>query len=325
MIPSEWLQAAQKRVQAFIRSTPLTYDPSQELYLKWENRQVTGSFKARGALNKVLTLEKWEQEKGLVAASAGNHGQGVALAGKFVAAPVIIFVPENAPPTKIEAIRALGAEVRLVAGGYGDTETAGLAYASQAQATWVSPYNDGQVIAGQGTLGLETLEQLKQLQLQQPLYPTPSTWIVPTSGGGLLAGVGTAIKAKNTQHEQASRHLVGVQSEASPFMHDLFYSGTQDQAVELPSLADGLAGRVEENSVTIPLVKKLADEIVLVNEDEIAEAVAYSWNKYGEVIEGSAATALAAALSGKISIRPALVVLSGGNIQPEIHADIISR
>jgi threonine dehydratase len=318
MIPYEWLQAAEKRIRPHIRTTPLQYDPANDLYLKWENHQVTGSFKVRGALNKVLTLVEWEREPGLVAASAGNHGQGVALAGKMVAAPVKIFVPEAAVPAKVEAIRALGAEVRQVPGTYAEAERAGLAYAADNQAAWISPYNDGQVIAGQGTLGLEILEQLPSLDR--------STWIVPTSGGGLISGIGAAIKLDPalSQSSRGARKLVGVQSEASAFMHAIYHRGSQQGVEELPSIADGLAGAVEPGSVTISLVKKLLDDLILVHENEIRTAIRHAWRVYGERIEGSAAVALAAILSGKITTRPAVLVLSGGNIQPELHAEIVA-
>ncbi len=319
MIPYEWLGAAEKRIRPHIRATPLQYDQANDLYLKWENHQVTGSFKVRGAVNKVLTLLEWEREHGLVAASAGNHGQGVALAGKMTIAPVKIFAPEAAVPAKVEAMRALGAEVDLVPGGYAEAERAGLAYANATQATWISPYNDGQVIAGQGTLGLETLEQLPNLD--------HSTWIVPTGGGGLIAGIGAALKLEPalSQSSRRARKLVGVQSEASAFMHAIYHRGSQQGVEELPSIADGLAGPVEPGSVTIPLVKELLDDLILVRESEIRTAIRHAWLVYGERLEGSAAVALAAILSGKISTRPAVLILSGGNIQPELHAEIVSQ
>jgi threonine dehydratase len=160
MIPYEWLEQADSRIAPYIQRTPLTHDAARGLYIKWENRQVTGSFKARGAFNKVLLLEDWEREVGLVAASAGNHGQGLALAGKKVRAAVEVFVSEGAVPAKLEAMRALGALIHTVPGGYGEAEAAGKAYAAEQQKTWVSPYNDGQVIAGQGTVGLEILRAL---------------------------------------------------------------------------------------------------------------------------------------------------------------------
>jgi len=160
MIPYEWLEQADSRITPFIQRTPLTHDAARNLYIKWENRQVTGSFKARGAFNKVLLLEDWEREVGLVAASAGNHGQGLALAGQKVGAAVEIFVSENAVAAKVEAMRALGAVIHTIPGGYGEAEAVGKAHAEEQQKTWVSPYNDGQVIAGQGTLGLEILRAL---------------------------------------------------------------------------------------------------------------------------------------------------------------------
>jgi threonine dehydratase len=311
MIPFEWISQADERIAPHIIRTPLMYDAARNLYIKWENRQVTGSFKARGALNKVLLLENWEREVGLVAASAGNHGLGMALAGQQVGAAVEIFVSEHAVPAKVEAMRALGAVIHIVPGGYGEAEAAGKVYAEEQQKTWVSPYNDGQVIAGQGTVGLELMRELSS---------DATAWLVPVGGGGLLSGIGASI------WEQAHRpRLIGVQAEASAFMHSLFYKNTQEGTPDLPSLADGLAGAVEPGSVTIPMVKQLADEIVLVSEDEIAYAMAFAWNVYGEKLEGAGAAGLAAVLSDKVKARPAVLVVSGGNAQPEIHAEIVSH
>jgi threonine dehydratase len=326
MIPYEWLEQAAARIAPHIHKTPLSYDTERGLYLKWENRQVTGSFKIRGALNKILSLQGWERERGLVAASAGNHGQGVALAGRLVGAKVIVFASDHAVPAKVEAMRSLGAEVRLARGGYGEAEQAGLEYARSHGATWVSPYNDGQVIAGQGTLGLEILEELPA--------GIRATWLVPAGGGGLISGVGAALfAARSATHPgplpEGERvgpnihRLLGVQSEASPFLDAIFHTGTQEGVVELPSLADGLAGPVEAGSLTIPLARRYADDFVLVSEAEIAEAIAFAWKHYGERIEGSAATALAAALTGKVPARPAVVIISGGNIQKEVHEGIV--
>ncbi len=308
MIPAEWLDQAALRIAPHIRRTLLTNDAELNLYLKWENQQVTGSFKARGALNKVLSLQPWERQAGLVTASAGNHGQGVALAGRLTGAPVIVFASAHAAPVKLEAMRALGAEVRLVEGGYDEAERTALRFAAESGRTWVSAYNDGQVIAGQGTIGLEMIADL-------PPDAAP-TWLVPVSGGGLIAGIGAAL-----QRLSPRPRLVGVQAEASAFMHALFYRGTQEGVPDLPTLADGLSGAVEPGSVTIPLVKELVDEIILVNEAEIERAVAFAWRRYQQRIEGSAAVVLAAVLSGKVK-GPAALVISGGNIQPEIHAAI---
>ena len=316
MVPYSWLEDAAQRLESHIRQTPLTYDPHNDLYLKWENHQLTGSFKARGALNKVLSLQPWEQEQGLVTASAGNHGQGVALAGNLVGCPVKVFASDHAVPAKIQAMRDLGAELILVPGGYGEAEAAGLAYVAANGGTWISPYNDGQVIAGQGTLGIETWQQLPPLP--------QSCWIVPVGGGGLISGIGAALKSEEGPARTDEIHLIGVQSEASAFAYHLFHDGTQENVVELDSLADGLAGPVEQDSLTIPLMRRYLDDLRLVSEQEIARAITYAWEKYQERLEGSAAVALAAALTGVVEFRPAVIILSGGNIQPEMHQQILA-
>ena len=316
MIPSEWIAQADERIAPHIVRTPLTHDAARNLYVKWENRQKTGSFKARGALNKILALENWEREAGIVTASAGNHGQGVALAGQLTGARVTCFVSEHTVPVKVDAIRALGAEIVAIPGGYPEAEAAGRKFAAENQKTWVSPYNDGQIIAGQGTIGLELINS--------PLFSGEGpgvrlTILVPVSGGGLIAGIGAALMRLSPRPR-----LVGVQPETAPFMHGLFYRGSQAGIPDLPSLADGLTGAVEADSVTIPMVKQLVDEIVLVSEEEIARAVAFAFIEYGETIEPSGAVTIAAALRGLAGSGPQVAIVSGGNIQPEVHARIVA-
>jgi threonine dehydratase len=289
----------------------LSRDVQLDAWIKWDNRQVTGSFKARGALNKVLLLEDWERRVGLVAASAGNHGQGLALAGKISGAQVVVFASEHAAPVKLDAIRALGAEVRLVPGGYPEAEVAGFKYAEENHITWISPYNDGQVVAGQGTIALEILEQLPEAGAM--------TWLVPVSGGGLISGIGVGLKERFPR-----ARLVGVQAEASPFTHSLIYRGTQENVQDLPSLADGLTGAIESTSVTIPMMRRYVDEIILVSEEEIARAIAYAWRSHKEMVEGSGAVVLAALMKGHVR-GPSIAVISGGNIQPGLHREICGR
>lgn len=301
MIPDEWLDQAVERVRGRVLRTPLTYDPDLDVYFKWENHQTTGSFKLRGAMNKILALTSYELERGLAAASAGNHGQGVALAAQAVGAHVTVFASEHAVPNKLAAMRALGAEVRLVPGGYSEAEAAGLRFSQESGATWVSPYNDGLVIAGQATLGVELLDDRIGREV--------NAWVVPVGGGGLIAGLGAALRRTSPRPR-----LIGVQSEASAYFHSLFHNGSQAGVVEVDSLADGLSGAVEEGSITIPLVRRSVDDIRLVSEDEISRAIACAWTRYGERIEGSAAVALAGVLFGHVAERPALVVVSGGNI-----------
>jgi threonine dehydratase len=311
VFPIEWILQAEERIAPQVLLTPLTHDKARGIFLKWENHQVTGSFKARGAFNKILSLESWEQKQGIVAASAGNHGQGVALAGRHVGAPVIVFASKQASSFKIEKMRSLGADVRLVEGGYDQAEVDGLLYAKVNNKTWVSPYNDPQVIAGQGTIGMEISRQVE-------LSPS-MTVLVPVSGGGLLAGAAAAL-ASLKNHPR----IIGVQASASAFMHALFKNGSQENVPDLPTSADGLAGPVENGSITIPLINALVDDILLVSEDEIARAVSFAYHVYGEIIEASAAVGLAAILSGAIQ-PPAVIIISGGNILPELHAQLCNR
>lgn len=317
MIPREWFDHAQDRIAAHIVRTPLTHDDARDVFLKWENRQVTGSFKARGALNKVLGLEAWERETGLVAASAGNHGQGVALAAGLAGAKAAIFVPAHAVAAKVDAIRTLGAEVHLVEGGYGETEDLAKVHAQTKGKTFISPYNDGQVIAGQGTVALEVASQL--IEQHGTSTREVATWIVPASGGGLICGCAAALASDGTRPR-----MIGVQPSASPFTYNLFHHGTQEGVRDDPTLADGLSGGIDPNSITIPLMRELVDDIVLVSEESIERAIAFAWWTYGEKLEGSGAAALAAFLDGAVTGR-CVIVLTGGNIQREVFDNILSR
>jgi threonine dehydratase len=315
MIPQEWFRDAELRIQPQIATTPLIHDSNHDIYIKWENHQLTKSFKVRGALNKVFTLIDWEKSAGLVTASAGNHGQGVALAGKIVKSPVSVFVPQDTPQTKLQAMTDLGAQIYQIDGGYGQSEKAGMEFAQEHGATWISAYNDLQVIAGQGTVALETI---KQLSMEESFSANKSVWVVPVGGGGLVAGIGSVLKSNFPRSK-----LLGVQSEASPFMHQIFYGGAQDGIKELTSIADGLSGPVEEGSITIPITKQYVDDIILVSEEEIKHSIAYAYHHYQEIIEGSAAAGIAAILSGNIKERPIVLIITGGNIDHDLHMTIL--
>jgi len=311
MIPAEWLIHAQSVLAEWTLRTPVTFDRDLQAYFKWENQQLTGSFKLRGAMNKIATLLPWERELGLVTASAGNHGQGVAYAAREMGARAVIFASDHAAPLKLEAMRNLGAEVRLVPGGYTEAEAEGIKFAQDSGRTWVSPYNDGRVIAGQSTIGLELAEQIQPFDVQ--------TVVVPVGGGGLISGVALALRACNIK-----TRILGVQSEATAVMHAIFNQRSQESVTEWESLADGLSGKIETGSMTIPLVQQVVDDIILVSETDIAAAIVFAWQKYHQVIEGSAAVTLAALLTNKIPNLPAALVVSGGNIQPEVHQTLIT-
>jgi threonine dehydratase len=320
VIPYEWIEQAEKRIAGHIRETPLTLDSKRGLYLKWENQQVTGSFKPRGAFNKVLSLEEWERKQGLVAASAGNHGQGVALAGQLSGTPVEVFVSRQAVPAKVDAMRALGAQVHFVDGGYAEAESAGRQYAVEARKVFISPYNDAQVIAGQGTVGLEILREIGHAGGDGDIRSEIANWIVPTGGGGLISAFGALFTKM-----KARPKLIGVQAAASPFTHAIFHTHSQQGIQDLPTLADGLSGAVEAGSVTIPMIEQYVDDFFVVSEEAIATAMAFAWYVYHERIEGSAAVGLAAILEEKVKEHPSVVIISGGNVQSQVHEKIVAQ
>lgn len=313
MIRAEWVREAYQRISAFIEKTPITYDENIGLYFKWENQQKTGSFKIRGALNKVLSLEKNNLRNGLITCSAGNHGQGVAVAAKMVGADCVVYASDYATPVKLEAMKLLGAEVRLVSGGYVEAERTAIEASKNEGAIFISPYNDSRVIAGQGTIGLEIVQEMGELDQVACL-------LVPVGGGGLLSGIGAYL-----QEFPVRPKLIGVQSEASPFAYSLFKTGTQSGVIESDSIAEGLAGEIDHESITIPLLLQFMDDVILVSEDEIRDAIRYAWEHQHQIVEGSAAVGLAAKLTGKIRLSPALTVITGGNIQPETFNAITRR
>lgn len=312
MIDSTFIQAATTRIQGKIDKTPLTYDSGLNIYIKWENQQKTGAFKVRGALNKILALAPWEQERGLVAVSAGNHGLGVAYAARLVGAKATVFIPEKTARNKEEAILHYGASVHKIAGDFSQAEMEAQNYAVKRGATWVSPSNDAQVIAGQATLGIELVDQIKPYDSEACL--------VPVSGGALASGIGLAFKFNHIKTK-----IIGVQSKNSAYFYSLYHFGTMKNVVETKSIADGLTGGVEKNSLTIPLVRSMLDDFVLVDEQEIEQAIAYVWYHYQVVVEGSAAVPFAAILSKKISVTKPVLILTGCNIQADFHKQICER
>jgi threonine dehydratase len=302
------LAEARERLEGRVVQTPLV-TWGEGLWLKCENAQVTGSFKLRGALNKVLGLGMAERASGIIAASAGNHGQGVAFAARLVQASATIVVPDEAVRRKVEAIRRLGAEVVEVPGGYGAAEVHGRELAVARGATWVSPYNDMAVIAGQATIGMEIREQFPAGHGVVEVY-------VPVSGGGLISGIGLALLPTAGRYR-----VIGVQPENAAYMHASFNGRDPRTVVELPTVADALSGPYEDAAVTEEIVRRVVDDIVLVSEDEIRAALSKAWRGHGLMIEPSSAVALAAALR-----RPAgtdrLVVVSGGNVDRSLLATL---
>ena len=308
-IDLERIREARRRIEGLVTSTPLA--KAGRLRLKCENHQPTGSFQVRGALNKILGASPRELAPGVVAASAGNHGLGVAFACKLRGTRATIVVPRHAVGAKVAGIIALGAEIVRADGGYAEAELEGQNLAHSRGAFWVSPYNDPDVIAGQGTIGLEIVSQL-----ELPLAGRRITIYVPVSGGGLISGIGLAVKGL-----AAGGRIVGGQTEGAPYIHTFLTGGDIDKVVETPTIADGLAGPVEHGSITLELIKTVVDDTQLVDEASIREALRWVRRETGEWVEPSAAVGVAAALRQDPG-QEAVVILSGGNIDQALKDEL---
>ena len=282
-----------------------------ELYLKTENLQITGSFKLRGAYYKISQLTEEEKSKGIVACSAGNHAQGVALAATENGIRSVICMPDGAPISKVEATKRLGAEVCLVKGAYDDAYEHACRLQAETGATFIHPFDDEQVIAGQGTIGLEILDQLEDVDAV----------LVPIGGGGLISGVAFAIKSLRPEVK-----VYGVQAAGAPSM---FNSVQAHQRTALPSVstfADGIAVK-HPGSITFSMVEKYVDAVVTVSEDEIAAAILALIEKQKLIAEGAGAVAVAAAMFDKVDLKgkKAVCLVSGGNIDVNILSRVITR
>lgn len=287
------------------RSVALAARSGADVWLKCECFQATGSFKLRGALNRLLTLEPPDLARGVVTASAGNHGLGVAEAAARLGARATVVVPETAAPTKIHALRqyeARGVALVLAGADYDAAEAHALELARSTGHTYVSAYNDSAVIAGAGVAALEALEDV----------PGADAIVVPVGGGGLISGVGVWAK-----HVRPDIRVLGVQSEASPALHAALAAG---RLVTIPigeSLADGLSGNIEAGSITFPLAQAVVDDIALVSEAAIAEAMRWLAAEHHILVEGSAATTVAALLSGRVPAiagQRVVLLLTGRNV-----------
>lgn len=282
-----------------------------ELYLKTENLQETGSFKLRGAYYKISQLTDEEKSRGILACSAGNHAQGVAMAATQNGIRSLIYMPDGAPISKVEATKQLGAEVRLVKGAYDDAYTAAMKHQAETGATFIHPFDDDQVIAGQGTIGLEILDELEN----------PDAVVVPIGGGGLISGVAYAIKHLNPKVK-----IYGVQAARSASMVESQRAGAPVTLDRADTFADGIAVK-HPGDLTYQLVQDYVDQIVTVTEDEIATAILSLLEKQKVIAEGAGAVSVAAVLFGKIPVQGKKVVciVSGGNIDVNILSRVITR
>lgn len=312
MLTLEMIKEAQAALKGVARVTPLNpaANIGENIYIKCENLQLTGAFKLRGAYNKIRSLSPEESAKGVIACSAGNHAQGIAYSATKLGIRSIICMPAGAPISKIEATKNYGAEVILVPGVYDDAAAKASQLCEQEGYTFAHPFNDEYVIAGQGTIGLEILEQL----------PDVEQVVVPIGGGGLIGGIAFVIK-----HLKPSCKVIGVQAAGAPSMYD---SVNENRIVELPAvstIADGIAVK-KPGDLTFDLCRRYVDEIVTVKEDEIACAILALMEGQKNVAEGAGATPIAAAMFGRINTRKKTVcVVSGGNIDVNMLSRIITK
>lgn len=314
-IKTEVLQAEEK-IRSYIRETPLDYSlalsqsTNSQVFFKLENLQLTSSFKVRGAMNKLLSLTPQQREKGVVTASSGNHGAAIAYGLGKLKIPGIIFVPEDASKTKIEAIARFGSEVCLYGKDSVITENHARTYAEQNNKVYISPYNDLQVVGGQGTIAIELIRQLAQIDAV----------FVPVGGGGLISGIAGYLKSVFPNVK-----VIGCSPENSPIMAESIKANRIIERESLPTLSDGTAGGVESEAITFDFCRSLVDEFVLVSEKEIVEAMQLFIKTHHQLLEGAAGVSIAAFLKTQENFRERniVIVICGANISLETLKTIL--
>jgi threonine dehydratase len=319
MVTLQNIQSAQKTIAPYAKSTPLIRSKflselcSADVYLKLENLQVTHSFKIRGVINKLLNLTSEEKARGVVTASAGNHGQAVAFGARELGFKAKIVVPTNTPKVKVDGIKQYGAELVLYGATLPEAERKAKELAQIEGRLYISPYNDELIVAGHGTIGLEVLKEL----------PNVEVVVVPVGGGGLISGVSIALKCLKPNVQ-----VLGVQSAAVPIMFESLKSGEIVKAHrhEAKTIAEGLSGGVERGSITFPMVQQYVDDMFLVREESIRHAVYLLWENEKQVMEGSGAAAAALLLENKDLFvgKTVALVLTGGNIDDSLFQTLLA-
>ena len=315
LLPANAVLAA-NRIDAHIRETPLDYSPAlsemsgANVYLKLENLQHTGSFKLRGAFNKLLSLTPDERQAGGVAASSGNHGAAIAYAMNKLGVKGVIFVPEQTSSTKVDAIKRAGGDVRFFGKDGLDTELHAREYAQENDMVYLSPYNDADVIAGQGTCGVEIARQLANIDAV----------FIAVGGGGLISGVGSFLKSVNP-----AILVVACQPLASAVMTESVKAGEILDLPSSPTLSDGTAGGIEAGAITFDICRDLVDEYKVVTEDQIAEAMCAFIDSHHMLPEGAAGVAIAGLLADaeKYQGKNVVIIICGGNISRETLKKVI--
>ena len=320
MITLEDIMQAQENIAPYAKVTPLVRSnflsklSKAEVLLKMENEQITNAFKIRGVINKLLKLSPQEKAKGVVTASAGNHGQAVALGAQKLGFSARIVVPTRTPKVKINGIKRFGADLVLFGDTYTEAERKAKLVAVEDGRLFISPYNDEAIVAGHGTIGLEIMSDA----------PNVDAVVVPVGGGGLIAGIGIAVKSLNPKIR-----VIGVQSAASPVMFESLKAGKIVSAHrhERYTIAEGLSGGIEKDSVTFKIAQQHVDEMMLVREESIRQAVYLLWKNEGQVIEGSGAVGVAMLLENHEAFlgQTIAIVVTGGNIDEALFKGIVAE
>jgi threonine dehydratase len=311
------IEAARERIRGTVRATPVDASPSLSermgvpVWLKGEHHQHTGSFKLRGAANAVAQLSDAEKARGVVACSTGNHGRALAYAAEAAGCRAVICMSRLGPGNKVRAIEALGAEARIIGRSQDDAQLEVDRLVAEDGMAMVPPFDDPRVVAGQGTLGLEMLEAVPDLDCV----------LVQLSGGGLIAGIAAAVKARRPE-----ARVIGVSMDRGAAMAQSLDAGHPVAVEELPTLADSLGGGIGlQNRVTFAMARALVDDVVLLSEPEIAAGVRHCYWQERQVVEGAGGVGVAALLAGKVRPRgPVMLLLSGANIDMELHYRLVS-
>jgi threonine dehydratase len=318
MIALADIELARERLDGVIVRTPilpgarLSETVGARVFVKAENTQRSGSFKVRGAYNRLLQLSPEQRGRGVIAASMGNHAQGVALGAQWLGIDATIVMPLHAPVTKVSATRRYGARVALAGESFDDANAHAHALQAQSGATFVHAFDDEFVMAGQGTIGLEVLDDLPDLD----------TIVVPIGGGGLISGIATAVRAK-----KPDVRVVGVQAAGCATVHPSLAAGEPVAVAEARTIADGIAVK-RPGGLTLPVIRELVDLVVTVDENAIARAIVYTLQHQGMLVEGAGAVGIAALLSGLVPVRErecVCVVLSGANIDTNLLTRVIDQ
>ncbi|MCT7588304.1 threonine ammonia-lyase [Aliarcobacter butzleri] len=317
MITLNDIKDAKKQLEKAISLTPLMKAPilskekNAEIYLKEDNLQITGSFKIRGAFNRVALLDEKRRKNGVVAASAGNHAQGLAFAAKYFDCEATIFMPEATPLTKVLGVKSYGANVVLIGENFDEAYANATKFAKENNKEFIHPFADNAVIAGQGTIALEILEKLEDVE----------QIIVPIGGGGLIAGVAIAAKSINPNIK-----ITGVVASGAKGMKDSFLAGIPIDSASVKTIADGIAVR-DVTPKLLDLVLEYVDEVVEVSDNEIANAILFLLEKHKLMVEGAGAVSVAAIMHDKVDIsnKKVCAVVSGGNIDVTMLSLIIEK